>query len=187
MSDEEIIELFHKRSEKAIQETKLKYQGYCFRIAQNIVSNEQDAHECINDTYLRIWNSIPPHRPSCLRAFISRIVRNIAIDRYRKMTALKRSGTELSLVFDELEETIPSSETPETKYEEGFMKKAISEFLHSLSKEHRIIFVRRYYYSDSIKVIAESFNVSESKVKFILYRLRKKLKKHLMREGVLYE
>ncbi len=184
MDDEMIINLYWERSEAAITETANKYGRYCRAIAFNILSNNADAEECENDTYMAAWNSMPPTRPNKLLAFLGRLTRNIALDRYDYNKAKKRNG-EFDTLLSELGDIIFSQIDVEEEYEAKEVSKFISEFLHGSNVENRVIFLRRYWFSDSINDISVQFGMSESKVKSILYRMRKKLKKYLEKEGVI--
>ncbi|MBO5286568.1 MAG: sigma-70 family RNA polymerase sigma factor [Clostridia bacterium] len=182
MEDKGIIDLFWQRSEKAIEETGKKYQKYCHCIAYNILSSDEDAEECVNDTYLRAWDSIPPQRPDKLSAFLGRITRNLALDRYDARHAQKRSNG-IDLAFDELEECLPDHKG-EHFTDELALKKAINDFLHSLPQPKRVIFMQRYWYMCAVKDIAKNLKMSENNVKITLMRLREKLKKYLEKEGI---
>jgi len=182
--DSELISLYEKRSENAIVATAVKYGNYCNKIAMNILVNKSDAEECLNDTYLSVWNSIPPQKPSVFCAFIGRITRNIALNRYKAMRTGKRGGGTLPLILDELTDCVSSAADVEDEFDAGQTGECITEFLHELPFEQRSVFVRRYFYSDSIADVASRFNISESKVKSMLMRLRNKLKIHLEKEGV---
>lgn len=184
MEDSEIIELYWNRSEQAIKETTRKYGGYCRSIAEHILKNQEDSEECVNDTYLRAWNSIPPERPMYLRAWLGRITRNLSFDRYKMGKTQKRGGKETVLLLSELEDCIPSALDVEQTWENEQIAKLISSFLREQPMEKRVIFVRRYYYGDSILEISGRFSMGESKIKSILFRLRKSLKAYLEKEGV---
>jgi len=186
MTDQEIIALFKERNEKAIQETTNKYHRYCFSISKNILHDEGDAEECVNDAYFRTWNTIPPNEPENLSTYIGKIVRNISIDCYRKKHAAKRQKDEVTVVIEELEDCVCME--PEMDLEErNIILECLNDFLGKSKKEHRIIFVRRYWYTDSIGEIAKTLQISEAKVKSILFRMRKKLQVRLMNEGCLNE
>ncbi len=184
MNDKKIIDLYWKRSEDAISETANKYGGYCHSIAYHILHNKEDSEECVNDTYLRAWNAMPPKRPNCLSAFLGKIVRNLSFDRYDGYTAEKRGGGEIPLALEELESCIPSSFDTEQAVDELALADMLNRFLSKTKPQARIWFVRRYWYLDPVKEIAAAFGVSESKVKMTLLRLRKKLKQFLEEEGV---
>lgn len=182
MEDEKIIDLYFKRSESALAETSIKYGSYCKAIANNILSSYEDSEECENDAYRVLWERIPPEKPSYFKGYLGKIVRNLALTRYEYNTAKKRNS-KFHVVLSELEECIPSNTSIEEQVQEREISKEISTFLKSIDKEKRIIFVKRYWYSDSIEDIALHMGISESKVKSILFRIRKKLKIHLEREG----
>jgi len=184
VEDTEIIELYWQRSESAIEETAGKYGNYCKSIAHNILQNREDTEECVNDTWLHTWNAIPTERPYEFRTWLGRIARNLAFDRYRKITAKKRGGKEMDVLLSELEDCIPSTHSVEKELEDAELAAFINRFLKKQKKENRIIFMRRYYYSDSVKQIAERFEISESKVKSSLFRTRNGLKKYLEKEGI---
>lgn len=182
MEDKSIIDLYWQRSERAIEETGKKYQRYCHRIAFNILSSDEDAEECVNDTYLKAWESIPPSRPDRLCAFLGRITRNLALDRYDKKHAQKRSnGTDLA--FEELEECLSDSKG-EHITDQIALKEGMNSFLRSLPQHKRVIFIQRYWYLCSVKDIAKNLKLTENNVKITLMRLREGLKKYLEREGI---
>jgi RNA polymerase sigma-70 factor (ECF subfamily) len=184
MDDSKIIELYWERSENAIDETSKKYSRYCHYISFNILHNNEDADECVNDTYLRVWNSVPPHRPNCLSTFLGKITRNLSSDKYKKYNAEKRGFGKTDFVLSELDECVPSSESVEQAVDEMALVEAINRFLASLSQADRMVFMRRYWYVSPIKEIAEAYGMSESKVKSMLLRVRNKLKLHLEKEGI---
>lgn len=184
MNDEEILDLYWQRNEDAITETAIKYGNYCRHIAINILSNKEDAEECVNDTYMHTWDSIPPNRPNIFRTWIGRITRNLSIDRYKYHKAQKRSSNEVELILSELEECIPSSHNIEKEMEDQEVAKLINQFLEDLSVEKRTIFVRRYFFSDSVRQIAEKYGISENKVKSLLFRTRNSMRKFLEKEGI---
>ena len=183
MEDSQIIDLYWQRSENAIAETSAKYGKLLRKIALNIVGNFSDAEECENDTYVATWNAIPPTRPNILSAFLGKIARNIALNRYEYNKAQKRNN-EFDLVLSELEECIASKSTVEESVEEGLIASMLDEFLEGLKKEARVIFVRRYWYGDSVKDIAKRMQISESKVKTVLFRTRNQLQDYLAERGV---
>lgn len=183
MTDESIVAQFWERSEDAIKNTSEKYGRYLMKIAVNILSIYEDAEECVSDTYCRAWNQIPPDRPQKLLPYLGRITRCLALNRYDYLTAQKRNA-DLTLQLSELEDCISQpDDTIERQYENNELSNAISAFLRTLDIEKRNIFIRRYWFSDSITSIAERFDMSESKVKSILFRVRKQLRKHLESEG----
>ena len=179
-----IIDLYWARSEAAISETANKYGRFCAAIAMNILHSAEDAEECVSDTYLKTWDAIPPQRPTFFSAFLGKITRNLALNKYRAQRTKKRGGGELALIYDELEGSVPSGSNVEKEYEANLAVAAINAWLRSLDQESRIIFVRRYWYLDPIQTIARHFKMSESKVKSMLYRLRQALKAQLENEGV---
>lgn len=183
MDDKRIVELYFERSEQAIRETELKYGNYCFLIARNILSSREDAEECVNDTYLRAWESIPPNSPDPLKTFLGKITRNIAINRYIRNRAKKRSG-EIDLLFDEICEFTPDPASMTPLADEYALKEAINSFVASLPKKTRIIFVRRYWYLSPVAEIARELAVSENSVKVTLHRTRLAFKAHLEKEGI---
>lgn len=184
MQDEEIITLYEQRKEGALIETQKKYGKYGLSIAFHILGNWEDAEECVNDGYMRLWNSIPPQRPAVLSAFWGRIVRNLALNRYKYAQAKKRNLGQVPLVLSELEECIGTEFMKEEESTEQEITKCIEEFLNIQTQDNRIIFVKRYWYLSSIEEISSSLKISESKVKSSLFRTRNKLKKHLKKEGI---
>ena len=184
MEDEQLIELFFYRSESAIPSLSDKYRRFCYSIIMKILPDQRDIEECLNDLYLRIWNSIPPDRPNCFSAYLAKISRNIALDRYSYNTAQMRN-CDLTTVFAELEPFLCTKESSmEDFIDEYSFKKFLNQFLRKQSKEARVFFVRRYWYGDSIKQIATENNVSEEKVKTSLFRTRNKLKSAMQKEGI---
>ena len=184
MDDDTILDLYWTRSESAIDETAKKYGRYCVAIANNIVQNNEDAEECVNTTYLKTWESIPPQRPAVFSSFLGRITRNLALNKYKEQRAKKRGGNEIDLILDELEECIQSNNSIDIECESRLIVKAINSCLRSLDSECRIVFVRRYWYADPIAAIAIRFRMSEAKVKSMLFRTRKRLRVYLENEGV---
>lgn len=183
MEDDKIIDLYLKRAQQSIMETKKKYGAYCRVIARNILLDYLDVEECENDTYLALWNTIPPNIPKSLKVFLGRITRNIALDKYGYNTAKKRNR-EFEIILTELEECLASTSTVETEYEEGETARLINQFLYNLDEKSRNLFIRRYWYSDSIDEISKRFNMNESTVKSTLFRVRNKLRNYLEKEGV---
>lgn len=188
IGDEEIIELYWKRNEEAIRQTEVKYGKYLFTIAYNILHNNLDCEECLNDTYLGTWNRIPPARPTIFNVFLSRITRNIAIDRYKRDCAAKRIPSEMVLALDEIEDCVPDSAL---SVEEEFMIRELADvlksFLETLSEREEFIFVCRYYYSDKIVNIAHMLQISEKTVSRELVRLKELLRQRLLERGYKYE
>lgn len=183
MDDNIIVDLYFQRSEKAIIETATKYGNYCYSIAYNILSSNEDAEESVNDTYNDAWNSIPPHRPSILATFLGKITRRISIDRWRKRNAEKRGGGEIPLVLDELQDCIANVTSVEEEYEKQHLSDVINTFVKSLPETEQKVFLCRYWYVDSISSISKQFGFSESKVKSMLLRTREKLRLVLIKEG----
>lgn len=182
MDDRKIIELFFERSEQAIVELSKKHGAVCFKIAFNILNNAQDAEECVNDAYLGAWNTIPPQSPNPLLSYVCRIVRNLAIKKYHKHTAIKRNSI-FDVALDELENCFPSSASVEDEFNANETARIIDNFLETLDQESRIMFVRRYY-SDSIEDLAKLFRTSKNNISVRFFRVRKSMKKHLIKEGV---
>ena len=185
MEDQAIVELYWNRSEHALSETSAKYGKYCYSIAYNILENSEDADESVNDTYLAAWGTIPPNRPAILSTFLGKLTRRISIDCLRKRIADKRGGGEVTLVLDELEDCIAGKQNVENAYIHKELTEAINCYLDTLTQMERNIFLCRYWYLDPIAVIASNFGLSQSKVTSMLYRLRKKLRLQLEKEGYL--
>ncbi len=179
MEDRMIVDLYWARDEQAIAQTDNRYGGYCRTIAQNIVGNTADAAECVNDTYMDAWNSIPPHRPARLGTFLGKITRRIAIDRVRRDTAQKRGGGQLPLVLEELSACVPDHRTLDEEIDRRALQEALNAFVTALPKTEQRVFLRRYWYMESIEVIADDSGFSQSKVKSMLARTRRKLRDHL--------
>lgn len=184
MEDSKIIELFFDRSEEAITELSKKYGQVCKSVAENILNNQLDSEECVNDAFLAVWNTIPPQKPEHLLSYVCRIVRNLAVKKYHANTAQKRNSI-YDVAIDEIKECFPSSALVEDEIESSDTAKAIDCFLESMDKQSRILFVRRYYYSDSIEDLAGLFRTSKHNISVRLSRIRKNLKKYLIKEGVL--
>lgn len=184
MDDKKIVELYWQRNESAISETKAHYGKYCYSIAYGILKNNEDAQECENDTYLEAWNTIPPKTPIHLSAFLGTISRQKAIDKWRRKNAVKRGG-EVALSLDELESCIPDNKAIDDYLLAEELSKIISDFLRTLPQNERIVFVRRYWYFDSVNDICRRFGYGQSKVKMMLKRTRDKLISYLEQEGVL--
>ena len=187
MKDEEIIGLYFDRDERAITESDLKYGRYVFTVAQNILKSREDSEECVNDTWLRSWNTIPPKRPSFLRMFFAEITRNLAFDRYRREHAKKRSDGELPLVLDELEECISDRRSVEDEIIGEELSDCISKFVRNLPERDGNLFLRRYFFTESVQDIAKMYGMKPNNVTVILKRVREKLRKHLVKEGYLNE
>lgn len=182
MQDHEIVDLYWARSENAVTETNNKYGSYCRKIAMNITDNAEDSEECMNDTYLSAWNSMPEERPDLLAPYLAAITRNHALTLYRKSHSLKRGAGQTALALEELLEVADSSSTEEMA-DMALLKEHINRFLSGLGRNERIVFVRRYFYVDPLSEIASKLSMSESAVKSLLFRLRGKLKAYLIQEG----
>lgn len=186
MKQHEIIKLYKLRKEQAITETDKKYGAYCKKIAYNILNDIRDVEECMNDTYLKVWNTIPPEEPENLVTYIGRIARNTSLDIYRRKRARKRGAGEMELILEELAECCVSCENePGKLMEEKEMAELINGYLKKLSKLSRDIFINRYWYARSIKEISEMYGLNENTVKSRLYQTRIKLRDCLEKEGVL--
>lgn len=183
MEDSVIVELYWQRDERAISETANRYNGYCYSIAYNILSNREDAEESVSDTWLAAWNSIPPHRPNLLATFLGKITRHISIDRWRSKGAAKRGGGQVTLALEELSECLSDGNTMDSAMERKEVLHQLNRFLDGLSKTERSVFLCRYWYLDSVGTIAKNFSFSETKVTSMLYRLRQKFRKQLEKEG----
>lgn len=183
MEDFEIVEMYWDRDENAITETDRKYGKYCRKIAFSIVTNKEDMEECVNDTYLQTWNSLPPQRPERLSTYLGKICRNISINLYEKLTAEKRGGNETDACLDELSELIGGSSEVEEQLDLTVLTDLINKFLKKCEKQARTVFVQRYWYMMSVKEIAKENRMSDSNVKMTLSRTRDKLKVYLEEEG----
>lgn len=183
MDDEKIIELFFERSEQGIRELDQKYGKICHSLSYNIVNSRQDAEECVNDAYLGAWNAIPPARPHPLLPYIVKIVRNLSLKCYWRKEAVKRSGR-YTVALEELETCVADRKTVEDEIETGELTQVIEDFLDTLTLENRVIFLRRYWFFDSYKDIAESVGLSEKTVSVRLTRLRGKMKQYFIERGV---
>ena len=183
MDDKAIVELYFARSEKAISETAVKYGGYCYSIANNILSNKEDSEESVNDTYLAAWNNMPPRSPSILATFLGKITRYISLDRWKSRSAYKRGGGEVTLALEELDEFLSSSESTEQAVEKKELLRSINRFLDNLPETERNMFVCRYWYLDPVQQIANRYGFTLSKTASMLRRTREKLCKQLKKEG----
>lgn len=184
MEDEEIIDLFFRRSEQAIGELEAKYGGLCHSLSYNILGNWEDAQECVNDAYLGTWNAIPPEHPDPLAAFVCRIVRNLSLKRYNFNTAVKRNTT-FDIAISEVENCIPAADDTESRWNAKELAREIESFLDTQSRENRVIFMRRYWFADTYAQIGELVGISEKNVSVRLVRLRKQLRAFLSEKGVL--
>jgi RNA polymerase sigma-70 factor (ECF subfamily) len=184
LDDGKIIDLFFIRSEAAIEEARRKYGRRLFTASRNILHSSEDAEECVSDTLLKAWETIPPKRPEMLGAYLAKIARNHSFNRWEAKNAAKRGGGEMHLLLGELEESVPARETAEEVYEKSRVTEAINAFLAKTDKTARTAFVLRYFHGESITGISARFHMGESKVKSILFRLRRKLRIHLEKEGI---
>ena len=183
MEDTQIVALYWNKDESAIRETGRKYGAYCYTIAHNILHNKEDAEECVNDTWFHAWNSIPPHRPAKLSIFLAKITRNLSFNRFNARSAAKRGGGELPLVLDELAESLPSESDTESQYAAKVLGECIRDFVRTLPEREGNVFLRRYFFTESIAEIARRNGLTENNVTVILSRTRTKLKTHLIKEG----
>ncbi len=184
MEDSRIIDLYWERSESAIAATSNKYGRYCYSISHNILHSDEDVEECVNDTYLRAWNAIPPHRPNRLAVYLGKITRNLSLNRYKRFTAEKRGFGEMPLVLSELNDSIPTSLNSEQETDAKLLVEALNRFLEELPQNKRIIFVQRYWYLMPIRELTGLHGNSESQIKSLLFRVRKELKTYLEKEGI---
>ncbi len=184
LTDEQIIKLYWHRDENAIHETDVKYGKLLFRIAYNILHDSLDCDECKNDTYLGVWNTVPPTRPIVFPAFITQIMRNIATKRYRERTSSKRVPSELTLSIDELYESLHSDDTPETEYAAKEMGRLISDYLNTLSERQQYIFIGRFYMAETIEYIAEVLGVGVATVHRDIGKIKQGLRAYLQGNGV---
>lgn len=185
MEDNQIVTLYWERNELAIRATDVKYGRYCYAISYHILASKEDAEESVNDTYWAAWERIPPHRPSVLSAFLSKLTRRISLNKWRDRTAEKRGGGEVPLALDELSECIPGGQDVEQTVARNELNTAIRRFLAALPNTERDVFVCRYFLLVPMVEISERFGFSESKTKSMLFRTRGKLRKHLQEEGLI--
>lgn len=178
MDDQAIIALYWDRDEQAIRESDARYGRFCRRISLNLLGSEQDAEECVNDTWLTAWNRIPPVRPHSLKAFFGRITRDLSVSRLRARHAEKRDGG-TAVLLDELAECLPARGAVEDTVETAELAGAVSRFLETLPTEDRVLFVRRYWYGDTLRTLAEESGIRENTLSQRLVRLRQKLRDEL--------
>lgn len=183
MNDDQIIELYWQRNDAAIQETSRKYGAYCFAIADNILNCREDSEECVNDTWLQTWNSIPPQRPNIFRIYLAKIIRNLSFNRHQAQHAAKRGGGEITLVLDELAECIAGESDVVDTYQQKELEQSINCFVRSLAERDGNIFIRRYFFTESVSQIAKCYHLTENNVMVILSRTRRKLRIYLEKEG----
>lgn len=184
MEDSAIINLYWAREERALTETDSKYGGMCRTIAYNILHDREDSEECVNDTWFRAWNTMPPQRPSVLSAFLSRITRNLSLDRYKASRAAKRGGGQMPIALEELGDCVPAVGSVEETVELAELTKILDHFLRDLPEKEACVFLRRYWYVDSTRDIALRYEMAEGSVKSTLHRVRQKLRERLEKEGV---
>ena len=183
MEDKAILDLYFARDEQAIMETDRKYGGYCYSVANRILSSPEDSEETVSDTYWHTWNSIPPHRPSFLKLFLAKVTRNLAFTRWRKQSAAKRGGGETELVLEELAGCIPGTEQIDDQLNAKELGRTIRMFLDTLPERDQDIFLQRYFFFDDPEIIAARFGLKRTNVNLILSRTRSKLKTYLTQEG----
>lgn len=183
MQDESIVALYWQRDEAAIQETEQKYGAYLTKIAYNILANVEDSQESVNDTYLKAWNSMPPHWPSVLSTYLGKITRQVSIDIFRKRSSEKRKTSAYAVSLSELEECVSGGDTTGADVDLHLLAEAIGAYLRTVSPEARNTFINRYYFMDSLREIAGYYGISESKIKSLLYRTRLGLRSYLEKEG----
>ena len=184
MEDSKIVDLYWRRSEEAIPETSAKFGGYCCTIAYNILSNEEDAEECVNDTWLKAWNSMPTHRHSLLAPYLGKLPRSLSLTRLRERNALRRGGGETPMVLDELAEVIPDRTDPEKQVELKELSAALKRFVAGLEDTEAQIFLARCWYMTGVKEIAEKYGLTPGSVSTTLHRTRRKLQNYLKEEGL---
>lgn len=184
MDDNSIVQLYFERSEAAIAETSAKYGPYCYSIAYHILDSREDSEESVNDTYLAAWNTMPPRHPSVLATFLGKLTRYISLDRWKRRSAQKRGGGQVDLALEELAECVSGGETPEEQYLGKELRRCVASFVRSLPPTEQKVFICRYWYLDSAQEIGRRFGFSESKVRSMLCRQRKKLKAWLEKEGL---
>lgn len=185
MEDKKIIDLYFERNELAIKETDDKYGHYCFSVAYNILFSREDSEECVSDTWHRAWNLIPPNRPNKLKYYLAKITRQIALNLFRKLSADKRGGLEAVLVYEELDNYLASNNDPQKEFAKNELANFINNFLKKLNERERNILIRRFFYMESVKKIADMYLLSENNVSVILNRVKKSLKENLEKEGYL--
>ena len=185
MEDQKIIDLYFSRKEQAIQETDRKYGSFCYTIANRILKNAEDSKETVSDTYMSAWRAIPPQRPNILKAFLGKISRNLALNRWEAGNRVKRGGGQVPLVLEELQECLSQGPTPEQCYNAKELRQALRNFIDQLEDREKKVFICRYWYLESNAEVAHRFGLSESKTATMLCRTRKKLKAYLAQEGLL--
>ena len=183
MQDSQIIDLYWQRSETAISESDKKYGAYCFQVSHHILADTQDAEECVNDTWLHAWNSMPPQKPNQLRMFLAKITRNLSLDCWRRKTRAKRGGGEMILALEELGECVRGTADVESEIQKRELEQCIRDFLHTLPGRECDVFLRRYFYIETVVEIAQRYGLQQGSVHVILSRARQKLRRYLEKEG----
>ncbi|MBQ6877462.1 MAG: sigma-70 family RNA polymerase sigma factor [Oscillospiraceae bacterium] len=187
MEDFEIIGLYFKKDEKAIEKTSEKYGAYCKAIAENILKNPEDSEECLNSALFCLWNSVPPEEPKNLKIYLAKITRNLALNMLKRNLAEKRGGNEKPSAFDEISECVPAGNSVEESFDAKELEKNIGDFVKKLPERERNIFIRRYFFFEAEGTIGKRYGYSENRISVILHRVRKKLRRYLEKEGFLYE
>ena len=183
MEDSRIVDLYWQRDEQAIRHTDDRYGGYLLTVANHILADEEDSHECVNDTYMKAWNSMPTHRPQVLRTYLAKITRQVSIDRYRHRGAQKRFGSEYALSLEELTECVGGQDGPQQELELQALVEALGRYLRQLEEPARLAFIWRYFYLDPLREIAARQDSTVSQVKSMLHRTRLGLRAYLTEEG----
>ena len=184
MKDTDILDLYWNRNEQAIAETQKSYGNYCYSIAFHILHDKEDSDECVNDTWFRAWNAIPPKRPDKLSLFLGTITRNLSFDMWKRKNARKRGSGEMEVALDELMECVPAMQSTEDAVEAAELERLLNSFLHTLPKKECNVFLRRYWYVEEYSEIARRYGMNLNTVKTSLFRTRKKLKRFLEQEGI---
>lgn len=185
MKDMEIINMYWDRDERAITESQSCYGNYCHSIAYRILRDQEDSEECVNDTWLRAWNAIPPNRPNRLAVFLGTITRNLSFDRWKYKNAHKRGKGEMEIALDELVECVPDSYSVEDQVETAQLAQTINAFLHTLPERDCNVFLRRYWYVEEYSEIARRYGMKLGTVKTVLFRVRQQLRQYLEKQGML--
>lgn len=184
MKDTEILDLYWARDEQAVSETQAAYGNYCYSIAWHILYDKEDADECVNDTWLKAWNTIPPTRPGRLGLFLGTITRNLSLDRWKGKHAMKRGNGQITVALDELGDCVPGGGSPEDAVEAAELEQLLNRFLHTLPERDCNVFLRRYWYMEEYSEIAEKYQMKLNTVKTSVFRTRAKLREYLEKEGV---
>ncbi len=184
LEDHAIIDLYWAREERALMESDVKYGGYCRSIAYQILRSREDSEECVNDTWMRAWNAMPPQRPGILSSFLAKITRNLSLDRWKLSHAEKRGGGQLPVALEELGDCVPDRKTVEKTVELRELTRVLDRFLRNLPEKEACIFLRQYWFVDSVRDIAGRYGMAEGSVKSTLYRTRQRLKLYLEKEGI---